>query len=136
MIQENGVKNLGVADFCDPSWLRCNLEENALIVSDCEGYEAELLCSTDVPALNSATMVVETHDSLHPRIEDRLRQRFAATHRILSVNTKARDDNRPGLAQLFSLHEREQLLNEMRPKQTFLLLVPKSREAAQADGTR
>ena len=126
MSQENGVKHVAVADFCDPSWLRCNLEENALIVSDCEGYEAELLCSRDVPALNSATIVVETHDCLHPGIEDRLRQRFAATHRILSVNTRARDDDRPGLAQLFSLREREQLLNEMRPSQTFLMLVPKS----------
>jgi hypothetical protein len=136
MMEENRVNNLLVTDFCNPAWLRANLVANALIVSDCEGYEAELLCSRDVPALNSATMVVETHDCLVPGIEDKLRQRFAVTHSILSVSTGARDHMPQVLPHSFSMREREQLLNEMRPSQTFLMLVPRSQEEARANRPR
>ena len=49
---------------------------------DCEGCE-DVLFSGPLPgAITSATLVIETHDQWVPGVSDRLRSRFAPTHRV------------------------------------------------------
>lgn len=78
----NGTANVRVLGACTPDWLRRHLREGALIVSDCEGYEAELFGGELPPAIRSATLLVEAHDDLVSGVSDRLRDAFSATHEL------------------------------------------------------
>jgi len=62
-----------------------------LVLSDCEGYELDLLDLEAVPALRHATMLVETHDSKRTGCADTIRQRFGNTHQVESIDTMLRD---------------------------------------------
>jgi hypothetical protein len=76
----NGVTNLTVLGYCGPSQLARRLDVPALVLSDCEGFETELLLTPPVEAFASATVLVELHESEAPGVTDRLRERFRDTH--------------------------------------------------------
>lgn len=76
----------------------CNIEqlnqlplERALIVSDCEGYELELLRPDLVPGLATADILVELHDAIDPSITPVIQARFAATHDVTLISSTGRD---------------------------------------------
>jgi hypothetical protein len=77
----NGLANLRPRGRCDAAWLARHLAAGALIVSDCEGYEAELFGDA-VPALAAATLLIETHERAAPGVTAALERRFAPTHEI------------------------------------------------------
>lgn len=87
----NGVRHrIDVRGACEPRSLNDCLEDGALVVCDCDGCELELLDVDRVPALSSATVIVEAHDLLVPGIKPALLGRFAPTHDIEEVPTLPR----------------------------------------------
>ena len=83
VLEANGLSGRAeLRGHCDTAALSEALDENTLLLVDCEGYEAELLDPETLPMLRRATMVVELHEFARPGVTDLLHRRFAATHRI------------------------------------------------------
>lgn len=83
----NGVdEKINTQGLCDCSLLNHALERCAdkhpLLIVDIEGGESILLDPIVVPRLRDAVMLVEIHEMFVPGLAERLRERFAATHRI------------------------------------------------------
>ncbi len=127
MAQANGTSNISIQGFCSASWLRKNVRANAFLISDCEGYEAALFGDEVVPALLSATMIIELHDFLGVGTGDALAGRFAATHDIRRIASGS--GFVPSAVAVRSLTEEEmrQVCTELRGEQEWMLLVPKGR---------
>ena len=75
---------------CQRETLRNVLAENPLIFMDAEGAELELLDLATLPKLADCTFLVETHEFIVPGVTDRLRERFAGTHKVLEIPTQPR----------------------------------------------
>ena len=93
----NGVNaRVEVRGKCEPADLAAALgnEPDAVVVCDVEGYEEQLLDPTAVPALRHTAILVELHDFIIPQITETLKQRFAATHRIIHIwqEPRSRDE--------------------------------------------
>ena len=125
MAAANGVRSIAVQGFCSPSWLAKNLEDRALIVSDCEGYEGELLCTADIPALNSATMIVELHECFSPGVSSQVLSRFVATHSVKQVSSRPDTPTPSVTVRSLTGDELLRASTEVRPPQTWVLLVPR-----------
>jgi hypothetical protein len=87
----NGVaSHIRVAGFCDPALLRETLEPHGCVITDCEGYELELLVPDSIPALQQATVLTELHPMLRPDSEEIIHSRFSATHHIELIRMRPR----------------------------------------------
>jgi hypothetical protein len=75
----------GTADAAALAALPVPADQGALVVSDCEGAERELLDPARVPWLTRSALCVELHDFAAPGATDVLRARFAATHELVIV---------------------------------------------------
>lgn len=78
----------------DPTALQRTLRPRALLIVDCEGYEATLLDPMGVPALRDTDIIVETHDFAVTGVTDDLARRFATTHeveRLVPVSRSVQD---------------------------------------------
>jgi hypothetical protein len=126
MARANNATRIEVRGFCDAAWLKANLLEGAFIISDCEGYEGELLGGPMFPQLQTATLVIETHDSIVPGVSRTIRDALQSTHAIETVCSDVA--RRASQRDLGFLSEPEQKLAtmEVRPPQTWLLCLPKS----------
>ena len=84
MARLNGVEKSVVAGgFCDSKTLQAlPLQRRALILSDCEGYEKELLSEEIVPLLAQHDLLIEIHDFVDLEISDTIRRRFEKSHYI------------------------------------------------------
>jgi hypothetical protein len=124
MALANGVRNVHVKALCERSWLERDLNESALIISDCEGYEATLFDAPVVGALKSATLMIETHDCFTPGVTDTLRARFVGTHSIHLFRDA--DGRRRSTRPLDFLSDDELRLAEaeVRPEQFWLFCIP------------
>jgi hypothetical protein len=102
LARRNGVADrVHVRGWCDVEALRSVVGARSLVVCDCEGGEDELLDPAAVPALRSATLLVELHDCFVPGVTERLRERFAATHGVRLTDARPRDPGKyPVLAGL------------------------------------
>ncbi len=121
----NGVKNVSVFGYCSVQWLAGHLAERAFIVCDCEGFEFELLDPQCVPALKSATMIVESHDGPPWEKHLKLINQFKNTHRIEEVSFKG--NNRIPSADISFLSDDEKQLAVGEPRvsyQKWLLFEP------------
>jgi len=65
---------------------------NSLVIVDIEGGEAALLDPASAPHLAQVDLLIELHHNVVPNIEQVLRQRFARTHSIRSVDSEPRID--------------------------------------------
>jgi hypothetical protein len=126
MIAANDVSNVEVLRYCDPGWLTRNLAPGALIVCDCEGYEGTLFGTRPIAHLATATLVVETHDTMVPGTTERLRAALAATHRLEEISTEASLRACPVDIGFLDERQRELATKEVRPPQWFLHGVPKA----------
>jgi hypothetical protein len=77
---------------CGPANLSAAIgrQPHPVVICDIEGYEAELLDPSAVPALKDATVLVELHEYLVPGITDQLQRRFAHTHRMTHILQESR----------------------------------------------
>ena len=136
----NVMRLNGVADRatllgeCTPTNLASTISaaESTFILIDVEGAEIELLDPAKVPAIRSATILVETHDVLVPDCRDTIVRRFASTHVIEEVPTTMRslDDFPPLLAprwrRWFPKFALETVREPRGGPQIFMLLTPRA----------
>ncbi len=88
----NGVADrLRLRGACDPDALADVLCDRAFILCDCEGCETELLNPVRVPKLATSTILAELHPLARAGVEATLRERFAATHRVIVLRPEPRD---------------------------------------------
>jgi precorrin-6B methylase 2 len=124
MVEANAVINVGIQSFCSPAWLRSRLRQNALVVSDCEGYEYDLFCKEHIPALESATMLIEVHEHSTPGVTSELLERFSPTHSVSTVATRSEAPLPPVDLSFLDGEQIRQATNEIRSPQQWMLLVP------------
>ncbi len=127
MMQANQARNLKIKSYCSPDRLRTELVPGAFVISDCEGYEVQLFCSEEIPQLDSATLLIETHDCFVPGAAAALNERFSQSHEISEVGSVA-DVLVPEMT-LKSLTPEQlaRVAGEIRPPQSWLLLRPRTR---------
>lgn len=90
----NAVENLEIRKYCDHSELTKAIRGRALVISDIEGFEAELLDPVSAPVLKQADILVEIHphkDLDAHDVESRILERFEETHRVVRIVTRKRD---------------------------------------------
>jgi len=120
----NNTSNVSVSAYCSPRWLDDHLQPGSLIVSDCEGYESELFVGARTPALDSATLIIEVHDSMTPGAGAAIRQRFTRTHDISIVTESALVMPELNL-DFLSAEDARVAVREIRGPQEWLRLTPK-----------
>lgn len=125
MVKVNSVSNVTIKSFCSPAWLQNRLRPNALVVSDCEGYEYDLFCKQHIPALERATMLIEVHENSSPGVTSELLERFSTTHEVSMVTS--RSETSVPAVDLSFLDDKKirQAISEIRSTQQYVLLVPK-----------
>ncbi|AMB45164.1 class I SAM-dependent methyltransferase [Methylobacterium sp. AMS5] len=116
---------------CTPAHLIQLSEEHhrGLAIIDCEGYELELLCRSDVAsALRKFDFIIECHDFINGNITPGIFAHYLPTHNIEIVWAGGRNPNEyPILANLTD-PERWGLVNENRMcRQHWLLMEAKTR---------
>jgi len=115
-----------ICSFCSPEWLRDHLPEGAFIFSDCEGYEKTLFGAMDIPALSSATMVIEIHEQASPGVTEVIRKKFSNSHDITVIDSQRHTEGAFPEIEGFEEQERQLALNEYRTfEQCWLCLTPK-----------
>lgn len=68
----------------------------AVVICDIEGAEDALLDPVAAPGLRQADILVECHPMVAPGVVERLRQRFAATHKVTEIGRKLDETGLPG----------------------------------------
>ena len=104
----------GTADVPALAALTVPVGQGALVVSDCEGAERELLDPARVPWLAHSALCVELHDFAAPGATDILRTRFAATHDLVIVEQVPRDPANWAVRAGISVTDAAQLCDETR----------------------
>ena len=123
MAAANDVANITLQRHCSASWLATHLKPSSLIVSDCEGYEAQLFLEAPIPALSTATMIVELHEQTPGELVPKFEARFSSTHAIERVSERSMTPpvrDLPGL----EASQMERLSQEVRGPQTWIYLRP------------
>ncbi len=92
LAQINGVgERITIHGTCDLRALRRTVTGSTFVVCDCEGCERELLRPDAVQGLSDATVLVELHPMIDPRIPDALVARFADTHEVTRLRGQPRN---------------------------------------------
>jgi hypothetical protein len=129
MAVANRTPNVETAGFCSPGWLDTYLEPNSFILADCEGYEGILFGDCRATALDSATILVETHDDLVAGVGARVRRRFAGSHDVRTV-ANAGERLSPVNLEFVTVEERRSALHEVRGRQEWLFFTPRARSSS------
>jgi hypothetical protein len=119
---------VSVAGECSTSLLQTLLirGKRAAVVCDCEGCERVLLDPRAVPALASATLLIECHDFIDPSITQTLVDRLSPTHDLIGVREGARDPNAIAFLQPLNSLDRWVAVCEYRPcMMHWMLATPK-----------
>jgi hypothetical protein len=89
MARLNGVsQRLALGGHCDETTLvDLPLGPRALVISDCEGYEAQLFTDRAAARLAGHDVLIEVHDAHDPELSGRLQQRFAGTHDVTVIES-------------------------------------------------
>lgn len=135
MAELNGVTDrVTVSGRCDHTNLEGILSQDpdhALIVCDCDGYEAILLDPALVPSLKQADILLETHDFLDATITPTLRANFETTHDLTQIGTAGREPSAYPALEFLSESDRVKAVCEYRPDgQKWLVMTPKARPVA------
>lgn len=102
----------------------------SLIISDCEGYENELL-SGDLSLLAQSDLIIECHDHLVAETTQRIESRLSATHKITRIISRPRvvgdleSVSKNAINTRLTEFQIERLLSEGRPSaMTWLVAEP------------
>ena len=87
----NVTERVTIQGKCDTAELQKILEPGALVISDCEGHEADLFQPDLVPALSRCDILIELHEMFSRGVTELLIKRFEPTHDIELINSKERD---------------------------------------------
>jgi hypothetical protein len=115
-----------VLGYCSPEWMRENLQKNSFILSDCEGYEATLFGTGDIPNLASATMLIEIHEQCSPGVARLIEEAYSKTHTVVTIASRTEGSECPPELAFLSEDERYMATNEYRAaEQAWMFLTPK-----------
>jgi len=130
----NGVsERITIQGECFVDSLRSSLAgaRRPALICDCEGAEVKLLCPDQIESLRRAFILVETHDGLATDtgvlegITRRLRERFAPTHHVEVIASRARGrDQLPPDCAALTDEEAAEAMNEGRTWAQWLFLKP------------
>jgi len=129
MAAANRASNLTIRSTCTPEWLAAHLLPSSLVVSDCEGYERTLFLGRPIPALSTATLIVELHDETPGGLAAAFRERFSSTHAIQEVSGRSTTPRPEGIRSLTGA-ELDRVSHEVRGPQTWAYLRPLTRPEA------
>ncbi len=91
MTKLNGVAGrLRLLGTCSPEALSAVLCDQAFVLCDCEGYEAELLDPARVQMLATCTILAELHPHARAGVVTTMRKRFAPTHHVTVLHPEPR----------------------------------------------
>ncbi len=131
--RRNGVRGrVNVGQDCDSNALQSILMNSArpLVISDCEGYELDILDPSKVPLLTRCRMIVEVHEQQSGMsAKELLFHRFQNTHSIDTVSSVERTAaDWPEIVRniCFSNKEKAHALDEGRSPQNWMAFVPKN----------
>jgi 23S rRNA U2552 (ribose-2'-O)-methylase RlmE/FtsJ len=121
------AERIDIREACTFDNLKSVLENarRPLIISDCEGYEFELLDPTKVKGLNNADMIVEIHPDKGVNTVAHFVERFTATHKVDVVTSEKRTvSDWPSQAPSgkMSDNEKVQAMNERPTAQQWVVL--------------
>jgi len=104
----NGVSDrVRVHGECNQQTLAKLIEQRTLVISDCEGYEEQLLDLATVPALAQCDILAELHELISPGVTAKITTRFRASHSIRLIDSVERDPVRyPALGGFSPRHQR------------------------------
>jgi len=126
MCSANDV-NINVLGFCSPEWMRQHLQKNSFVFSDCEGFEATLFVSVEIPNLASATMLIEIHEQFSPGVENLIRNRYSKSHDIVSIPSRLTTLGPSSELTFLNQQEKQMAVEEFRAfKQSWLFLKPRT----------
>ncbi|MEA2707754.1 MAG: hypothetical protein QOF78_355 [Phycisphaerales bacterium] len=126
----NGVSSrVETRGYCSVEELQrvCGQWKRPLVLSDCEGFEWDLLDPAKAPNLRHAIILVETHEMCRTGVHQEIRKRFADSHEQTEITCRPRTaaDLPPGVT--LSPEEAALVMDEARmAQQSFLLLVPRA----------
>lgn len=87
--RNNVIDRVSVRGRCDPHELRqLHTEGGIVVISDCEGFELDILDPAAVSWLANADILVELHDFLIPGLKEKLLPRFETTHTIRIIDSQ------------------------------------------------
>jgi SAM-dependent methyltransferase len=87
----NVSDRVAIEGKCDAELLQKILTPGALIISDCEGHEADLFRPDLTPGLSRCDLLIELHEVFSPGVTDILVKRFETTHDIQLIDSVERD---------------------------------------------
>ena len=124
MARINGVDRIDVKRFCRRSWL-ATIPAGTLVMSDCDGYEVELLRPPVPAGVAHATLVVETHDVVQQGAARAVIGALEPTHHVVIVPSIETPPASP--IDLGFLDEKDRTLarSEIREPQSWLVCRPR-----------
>ena len=123
MAKLNSVKNLQVHGFCDGGWIQANLQPNAFMISDCEGYEKVLFSNELGPNAKTMTAIIETHDCLVAGASKQVRSALESSHSVATF-CEPWSGVYPFDLGFLTAQEKEKVIREIRPEPEWLLCLP------------
>jgi len=93
----NHVTNLDIRKKCTHAEMERIIDEKSLLISDVEGFEADLLDPVKAPSLLKADLLIECHHYQHLSMDAvaiLLKERFIRTHLVERIPMQAREAKR------------------------------------------
>jgi hypothetical protein len=125
MARVNSIKNIRVEGFCGNKWIRKNLKPSALLICDCEGFEAELFSQDLGDNIGTLTAVIEIHDELVPDASSRIWNAFQKTHELIEICHSESAGSQACLPFL-TADEISIAAREIRGEQSWIVCIPKA----------
>jgi hypothetical protein len=119
------LEHVVVDSYCNKDWLKERLVHDALIVSDCEGYEATLFAVPHHPNLESATLLIETHDHEVAGVTALLEKQLSQSHRITKIASRSEGVIAPVDLSFLNSDQQRLAMSDMRPGQFWLVAYPR-----------
>ena len=80
MASLNGVEEkLTIHGFCSVDWMNEHLQDQSLVISDCEGFESVLFAKENCLRYANCDLLIELHDEA-PSLKHEIVRNFADTH--------------------------------------------------------
>jgi SAM-dependent methyltransferase len=111
----NATDQVTIEGKCDAELLQKILEPGSLVISDCEGYEADLFRPDLSPALSGCDLLIELHEVFSPGVTNILVKRFEATHDIQLIDSVERDPKLYPVLNTLSPKQQRLAVDESRP---------------------
>jgi hypothetical protein len=117
MAKMNGVADRVIfSGACNPAKLNEMIQGETVIVSDCEGYELELLDPNKMPRLANADILVELHRAADPKVSvrDVLSKRFEKSHSGQIIHKAEKDSSQYPILKKIPAKDRKIAVSEFR----------------------